>query len=106
FSDLNSNQSLRPVAAIGIAAAWLASMTFLPAVLAVIGRSSFWPRRPALGSEHPENHSWWASVAARVGKRPRVIWIVTSIVLLVGVAFVPQLRAHGTSQTDLFLNPG
>ncbi|HVK20934.1 MAG TPA: MMPL family transporter, partial [Actinokineospora sp.] len=34
FSDLNSNRGLGPVAAIGIAAALLATITFLPAVLA------------------------------------------------------------------------
>ena len=42
FSDLNSNRGLGPVAAIGIASSWLASMTFLPAVLALAGRASFW----------------------------------------------------------------
>ena len=46
FSDLRSNQGLGPVAAIGIAGALLASVTFLPAVLALVGRAAFWPFRP------------------------------------------------------------
>lgn len=54
LSDLNSNKGPGPVAAIGIACAWLASMTFLPAVLALLGRAAFWPLRPTLGSPHPE----------------------------------------------------
>src|SRR5690606_34488287 len=42
LSDLNSNKALGPVAASGIVFAVLASLTFLPAMLAVIGRAAFW----------------------------------------------------------------
>ena len=103
FSDLNSNQGLGPVAAIGIGAALLASVTFLPAALALLGRAAFWPFRPAYGSAKPEHEGVWGRVARLVGRRPRLIWIVTTLVLLVGVAFLPQLKASGTAQSDLFL---
>ena len=49
LSDLGSNSSLGPVAAIGIASAVLAALTLLPAMLLVAGRRSryvFWPRIP------------------------------------------------------------
>ncbi|SKC69047.1 MMPL family transporter [Krasilnikoviella flava] len=53
LSDLSSNRSLGPVAAIGIVAAFLSAMTLLPAMLLVGGRRArwvFWPRVPhALG---------------------------------------------------------
>jgi RND superfamily putative drug exporter len=104
FSDLRSNQGLGPVAAIGIAGALLASVTFLPAALALIGRAAFWPFRPKHGSDKPEHAGMWGWIARQVGARPRLIWIVTTIVLLVGVAFVPQLKANGTAQSDLFLS--
>ncbi|EHR63710.1 MMPL family transporter [Saccharomonospora cyanea] len=105
FSDLASNQGLGPVAAIGIAASLLASMTFLPAVLALVGRAAYWPFRPLEGSTPPESGGLWGRVAARVGKAPRAVWVVTSLVLLVGVAFVPQLKASGTAESDVFLDP-
>ena len=104
FSDLRSNQGLGPVAAIGIAGALLASVTFLPAALALIGRAAFWPFRPRHGSAKPEHVGMWGWIARQVGAHPRLIWIVTAIVLLVGVAFVPQLKANGTAQSDLFLS--
>jgi putative drug exporter of the RND superfamily len=104
FSDLRSNQSLGPVAAIGIAGALLASVTFLPAALALVGRAVFWPFVPHNGSEKPEHKGLWGRVAGLVGARPRLVWIVTTLVLLVGVAFVPQLKANGTAQTDVFLS--
>jgi len=53
LSDLSSNRSLGPVAAIGIVAAFLSAMTLLPAMLLVGGQRArwvFWPRVPhALG---------------------------------------------------------
>ncbi|MCP2253191.1 putative drug exporter of the RND superfamily [Prauserella aidingensis] len=104
FSDLRSNQGLGPVAAIGIGSALFAATTFLPAVLAVFGRSAFWPYRPKVGSPHPEESGLWRRIAARVGSSPRLIWVATTLVLLVGTAFLPQLRASGTAESDVFLN--
>ncbi|MFW0783065.1 MMPL family transporter [Gordonia sp. CPCC 206044] len=105
FSDLNSNRGLGPVAAIGIAASFLASMTFLPAALTLLGRTAFWPLAPKHvdSSEPGSTHRFWAGIADRVAARPRVIWIGTLIVLLVGAAFAPTFRSDGIAQTDYFL---
>ncbi|WP_439659119.1 MMPL family transporter [Lentzea sp. HUAS TT2] len=105
FSDLDSNKGLGPVAAIGIGAALLTTMTFLPATLALLGRGAFWPFAPKFGSQHPETSGLWGRVAKLVRRKPRAIWIVTSLVLLVGAAFLPQLKASGTAQSDVFLTP-
>ncbi|GAA2800391.1 MMPL family transporter [Crossiella cryophila] len=99
FSDLNSNKGLGPVAAIGIVASLLASLTFLPPALMLLGRSAFWPRKPAAAKD-----GIWGRVANLVGRRPRWTWVLTTAVLLFGVAFVPQLKADGVAQTDVFLS--
>lgn len=104
FSDLNSTASLGPVAAIGIACAMFSALTFLPAVLVLLGRVAFWPKGPKLGSEHPERSGLWGKVAAFVGRSPRTIWIVATIVLVGFAAFLPTLRASGVAQSALFLN--
>ncbi|MFO7191890.1 MMPL family transporter [Thermocrispum agreste] len=103
ISDLRSNSGLGPVAAIGIAASLLASTTFLPALLAVFGRVAFWPFRPTLGSPHPETGSLWGRVATGVDKRPRLVWVVSTLILVAAAAFLPQLKASGTAETDYFL---
>ncbi|GGM72073.1 membrane protein [Lentzea pudingi] len=105
FSDLDSNKGLGPVAAIGIAAALITTMTFLPATLALLGRGAFWPFAPKFGSQHPETSGLWGRVATLVRRKPRAIWIVTTLVLLAGAAFLPQLKASGTAQSDVFLTP-
>ena len=102
FSQLESNRGLGPVAAIGIGASFLASVTFLPALLAITGRAAFWPRRPA--ADGPARRSrLWGRVAALVAARPRLAWVSTAIVLLIAAGFMTQLKADGTSQTDVFL---
>lgn len=114
FSDLNSNKSLGPVAAIGIAAALAASLTFLPAALALLGRAVFWPFPPAAQESaqrtgepgvQPSGTGLWERISSWVATAPRAIWVVTTLVLLVGVLGLPQLRASGTAQSDVFTNP-
>ncbi len=107
LSDLNSNRSLGPIAAIGIAASFLASITFLPAALALLGRSAFWPRRPhPADGENPAaggSHRLWQRLADFVARAPRRVWVVTLLVLLAGAAFAPTFRADGVATNDFFL---
>lgn len=44
--DLTNNRALGPVGAIGIVCAVLVTLTFLPAVLALLGRAAYWPATP------------------------------------------------------------
>ena len=53
LSDLGSNRGLGPISAVSVALAVLAALTFLPAVLVLLGRAAFWPFRPAYGSRAP-----------------------------------------------------
>jgi len=109
-SDLTSNRGLGPVAALGIAAALVSALTFLPAVLLLLGRAAFWPVKPRLTNGGAADtteaimrrHPVWGRVATAVGRRPRAFWAGTIVLLAVAAAFVPQFRAEGTSQLDVF----
>ncbi|MGA4690864.1 MMPL family transporter [Rhodococcus sp. AB351] len=108
LSDLNSNRGLGPVAAIGIATSFLASLTFLPAALVLLGRAAFWPSRPRFEpdtdrSDLQSSHKFWGRVAGFVGSKPRPIWIVCSLVLVAFALFAPQFKASGVASSDLFL---
>ncbi len=105
FSDLNSNRGLGPVAAIGIAASFLASMTFLPAALALVGRAAFWPVRPRhLEAANTEKGFWWG-LSNKITAHPRRYWVATALVLLAFAAFLPQFKSSGVAQSKIFLNP-
>lgn len=109
LSDLKSNSTLGPVAAIGIAFAMLAALTLLPALLMTFGRAAFWPRRPAFepdvvaAEDGRPTKGLWARLAAAISRRPRAIWIGTTVVLLIGAAGLTQLDATGVPQSDLVL---
>lgn len=102
FSQLNVNRGLGPVAAIGIASSLLVQLTFLPAVLALLGRAAFWPLRPKVGSKTSER-GIWARIARLVGNRSRVVWVSSAAVLLIAAGFVVRLDTSGIAQTDVFL---
>jgi len=97
LSELPSNRGLGPVAAIGVVASLLTSLTFLPAALLLLGRAAFWPARPRSG------HRGWDRVASLVGSGFRPVWIGTALVLACLAVFAPLLRADGVSQSEVFL---
>ena len=102
LSSLNSNRALGPVAAIGIAATLLVTLTFLPALLVLGGRRAFWPRPPewtfgpagrtrAVGPDRPF-----------VARRARVVWLTTAVVLALLALGLTQLGATTLGQSELF----
>lgn len=108
LSDLKSNSSLGPVAAVGILFAMLAALTLLPAILFAFGRAAFWPKRPhfepeVVAAEHGMPVGMWARLANFIRTHPRPIWVVTVVVLAVGVVGASQLNASGVPQSDLVL---
>ncbi|MFJ2946404.1 MMPL family transporter [Streptomyces sp. NPDC087226] len=103
-SDLTNNRALGPVGAIGIVCAVLSTLTFLPAVLALVGRSAYWPTRPKASDASVEGHAVWRRVAAAVDRRPRRVWLLTALVLAVFAAFSPSLSAKGVPLDEIFVN--
>ncbi|WP_166969057.1 MMPL family transporter [Brevibacterium atlanticum] len=104
LTDLASTRALGPVAAIGIAVAMLAALTFLPAALIIIGRAVFWPFRPqvAAASARPKK-GLWARIAEVIAARPRLIWIGLVVLLALPLIAVPQFKASGVAQSEFVL---
>ncbi|GAB7107060.1 MMPL family transporter [Streptomyces phaeofaciens JCM 4814] len=101
-AEMNSTRGLGPVAAIGVAVALLAMMTLFPALLVICGRWIFWPVIPHLGAPDPTERGIWARTGRGIAQRPRMIWVVTSLVLALCSLGLIQLRAAGISNADAF----
>ncbi|MFD9431139.1 MMPL family transporter [Streptomyces sp. NPDC060002] len=101
LSDLTNNRALGPVGAIGIGCAVLSALTFLPAVLVLLGRAAYWPARTTAGGT---GQGVWRRVADLVDRAPRRVWAVTLAVLLAGAAFAPTLASRGVPLDETFVN--
>ncbi len=99
-AELASTRTVGPVNAIGIFIVMAASLTLLPAILAIAGRRGFWPSKRAVydpsyvPEEAPEEgDSRWARLGRRVTRRP-----VFTIAAVVGV--VPRRLARACPQYE------
>ena len=88
LADVGSIRSMGPGCAIGVACAFLAGLTLLPAVLTIFGRAGFWPRRrnvafdpEAIEHEHP---GVWRRFGNRVLQRPALALVATLALFAVG----------------------
>jgi putative drug exporter of the RND superfamily len=101
-AELSSTKSLGPVMAVGIAVGLFAMITLLPALLVIFGRWVFWPVRPTLGSPEPTERGLWARIGVSMARRPRMVWVVTAVVLGALALGVTQLEANGIQAKDSF----
>ncbi|KOU69615.1 membrane protein [Streptomyces sp. XY66] len=103
-SDLTNNRALGPVGAIGIVCAVLSSLTFLPAVLVLLGRTAYWPAVPGPADAAGEGHGVWRRIAGLIDRSPRRVWISTSVLLVVLAGFSPALSSKGVPLDEIFVN--
>ncbi len=108
LSELVSNKILGPVSAIGIVFAVLSALTLLPALMLWAGRAAFWPVRPKF-SAHVETddvmagRGAWPKVARLIARRPRVTWLLSTLLLAVMAVGMTQLKADGVPSSEFVL---
>ena len=73
LADFKATQTMGPVLALGVAIMLLAGLTFLPALLAALGRNSFWPAIPRHGSEQKRPLDIWRRVGHFVHEHPGLV---------------------------------
>ncbi|GHE63906.1 putative membrane protein [Streptomyces vinaceus] len=103
-SDLTNNRALGPVGAIGIACSVLATLTFLPAALVLLGRAAYWPATPKPADADLEGHRVWRRIAAVIDRAPRRVWVSTALLLVVLAGFSSTLSSKGVPLDEIFVN--
>lgn len=105
LGELNSDRSLGPVCAIGVACTVGAMLTFLPLALTVMPRGVFWPRVPrADHTGDPAASGPWRAVAAFVGRNDRRTWLSATVLLGVCAVGTVALKASGLPTSQGFVN--
>jgi putative drug exporter of the RND superfamily len=102
-AEMNSTKGLGPVAAFGIVFSLAAMLTLLPALLVIVGRWIFWPRRPSFGSPEPTATGFWARVGHSIRPRPRAVWVATAAILGIAALGLFKLDANGLSSAESFV---
>jgi RND superfamily putative drug exporter len=82
LADFNATREMGPILALGVAVMVAAGLTLLPAMLAALGRRSFWPAVPRTGPAPPSRS--WRAVAGLVARRPAVIASAVVVLLAAG----------------------
>jgi RND superfamily putative drug exporter len=110
FAELASTRTVGPVNAVGIFIVMAASLTLLPAILAIVGRRGFWPSKRAVydptyvPEEAPEEgDSRWARLGRRVARRPVLTIVAVVAAFLVGALGLTQYEQQA-SVLDAFRN--
>jgi RND superfamily putative drug exporter len=103
LAELASSRTVGPVNAIGILIVMVASLTLLPAFLAIVGRRGFWPSKRAVydpefvPDEAPEEgNSRWARLGRAVTRRPVFTIAAVGVVFVVGAIGLTQYEAQAT----------
>lgn len=102
LAKVNGTAGLGPIGAMGILVALLSQMTFLPALLVIVGRKPFWPYVPHVGDTGTDaTHGAWRRIGERVAARPVRVLTVTTGVLVV-MCFGLLNLSGGLTQSSSF----
>jgi RND superfamily putative drug exporter len=80
-AHMGFNHVLGPVGAIAVVAGLVTVTTLLPALLLILGRWVFWPRIPHNGDQHSASGSVWERTGSRIVRRPRLVWVSSTLIL-------------------------
>jgi RND superfamily putative drug exporter len=102
LAKVNGTAGLGPIGAMGIMVALLSQMTFLPALLVIVGRKPFWPYVPHVGDAGTDStHGAWRRIGERVAARPTRVLVGTTGLLVV-MAFGLLNLSGGLTQSSSF----
>ncbi len=93
LADFKATQTMGPVLALGVAIMLLAGLTLLPATLAMLGRTAFWPARPQYGSEQRRPLDIWSRIGHFVHDRPGLA--IAACVAVLGAGCLGLLQDRG-----------
>lgn len=83
FAEFGDYKNFAPTFATTMVVIMAASITLVPALFALFGRKSFWPKVPRVGEEQVKKSSLWSKVGRTVVRKPVLSVSVVGVILLV-----------------------
>lgn len=91
FADFGIFSSLAPGLVICVAVMMLAAMTLVPALVAIVGEKVFWPSKAWM--KNAEKPTTSRRIGHLISRRPGVVTLVVTILLVALAAFAVQYKA-------------
>lgn len=102
LAEVNGTAGLGPIGAMGVAIAMVVMLTFLPAVLVLVGPRPFWPFVPRFGGPGAdETQGAWRRIGERVAARPHRTALLSGGALVV-MALGLLNYSNGLTQGNAF----
>lgn len=86
FAKFEDYRNFAPTFGTAVFIVMLSSVTLIPALFTLFGRSSFWPKIPRVGDEQIKTHSLWSKIARFVTTKPIVSVAVIGTFLLLSAS--------------------
>nr|WP_289038919.1 MMPL family transporter [uncultured Allobacillus sp.] len=92
FARLGDYQNFAPSFATTMLVIIISSLTLIPALFALFGRRSFWPKVPNVGDNTIKPNSFWHKVGKGVTKKPGVSVVATLVVMGIAASNLMNLE--------------
>lgn len=92
FAEFGDYRNFAPIFATAMGVIMIASITLVPALFALFGRKSFWPKIPKIGESTEKSNTLWGKVASFVVKKPIVAASVIGAFLLLSALNMLNLK--------------
>src|SRR5690625_4932919 len=86
FAKFEDYNNFAPTFGTAVFIVMLSSVTLIPALFTVFGRSSFWPKIPRVGDKQVKSSSFWSKVGRFVTTKPIVSVAIVGIFLLLSAS--------------------
>ncbi len=104
-ADMGFNHTLGTAGAIAVLAALVSTISLFPALLVILGRWVFWPLIPRSVENYRPKTTRWSAIGHGVARRPRVVWVVSLLVLAGLAAGLSGLKIGLTSEQAISGHP-
>ena len=105
LADFNATREMGPILALGVAVMVAAGLTLLPAILAALGRRSFWPAVPRPEAGPAPVSRLWGGVGRLVARRPAPVAAAVTLLLLAGAVVAAAGDREPLGFADAFRDP-
>lgn len=92
FAEFGDYRNFAPIFATAMGVIMIASITLVPALFALFGRKSFWPKIPKVGESTEKANSLWGKIGSFVVRKPIVAVSVIGAFLLLSASNMLNLN--------------